>query len=396
MTFMRTPARATPSPDPGAPPRPGGERRRRRWGAQRSKPQRLAFDVAAAVILGAILSAWAVSIVAAYRERGAPAAADVPRPASVARTVGASLTDPRAASTAYLDDAAVNGVLDDLRGRSGKLKAVIRTPNADLAAEAETDLSATFEGESGEHVESATLAAPTDPGIYKLAVQLGKLSRPVEDLRIITMVPFTEKKNERIGLYYLGKWPYEGGGKPKMSTYANPSGFIEVTRENRTTPVTEHFKLGDFLTKDQFDVWPKYLLLEPKLLDKLELTIQELQRQGYKVDHVFVMSGFRTPRYNKGGGNTGGRANLSRHMYGDATDVYVDNDRNGQPDDLDGDGKVDTRDAKIFGDAAEKVEQRYPALVGGIGIYKACCGHGPFTHIDTRGYRARWNGEGAG
>jgi hypothetical protein len=35
-------------------------------------------------------------------------------------------------------------------------------------------------------------------------------------------------------------------------------------------------------------------------------------------------------------------------------------------------------------------------LVGGIGIYKACCGHGPFTHIDTRGYRARWNGEGTG
>ena len=35
-------------------------------------------------------------------------------------------------------------------------------------------------------------------------------------------------------------------------------------------------------------------------------------------------------------------------------------------------------------------------IVGGIGIYKACCGHGPFTHIDTRGYRARWFGEGAG
>ena len=59
-------------------------------------------------------------------------------------------------------------------------------------------------------------------------------------------------------------------------------------------------------------------------------------------------------------------------------------------------GRVDTKDAKVFGDAAEKVERQYPALVGGIGIYKACCGHGPFTHIDTRGYRARWYGEGAG
>jgi len=36
-------------------------------------------------------------------------------------------------------------------------------------------------------------------------------------------------------------------------------------------------RLRDFLTKDQPNVWPKYLLLNPKLLDKLELTIQELE-----------------------------------------------------------------------------------------------------------------------
>ena len=368
-------------------------------------------------MLGALVSAWAFSIVAAYRERGQPPgaaaqpkaapglAATPARPSapdppaarpSLARTLGASLTDPRASSTAYLSDAAMDALVQEMRGQSGKLKAVIRAPNADLADEADPTLAATFEGASGQEVTSPKLAAPADPGIYKLAVQLGKISRPVEDLRVITMVPFAEKKNDRIGVYYLGSWPYESGGKPRTASYSNPSGFIEVTRENRTTAVSEHFKLGDFLTKDQYDVWPKYLLLEPKLLDKLELTVAELEKQGHHVDHVFVMSGFRTPRYNKGGGNTGGRANLSRHMYGDASDVYVDNDRDGQPDDLNGDGKVDTKDAKVFADAAEKVERQYPALVGGIGIYKACCGHGPFTHIDVRGYRARWYGEGAG
>ena len=319
-----------------------------------------------------------------------------PLSSSVARTVGASLTDPRATSTAYLDDAALRGALAEMRGQSGKLKAVIRAPNADLAEEADTNVSATYEGEKGNEVTTDKLAAPADPGIYKLAVQLGKISQPIGDLRVITMVPFAEKKNERIGLYYLGSWPYESGGKPKTASYANPTGFIEVTPANRNTEVSEHFELGDFLTKDQPNVWPKYLLLEPKLVDKLELTIEELRKEGHRVDHVFVMSGFRTPRYNKSGGNTGGRASLSRHMYGDASDVYVDNDRDGQPDDLNGDGKVDLQDSKVFADAAEKVEQRYPALVGGIGIYKACCGHGPFTHIDTRGYRARWYGEGAG
>jgi uncharacterized protein YcbK (DUF882 family) len=366
--------------------------------------------VVAGLVLGALVSAWAFSIVAAYRERGQPGrpelAATPPRSvapaapsesrASVARTIGASLTDPRASSTAYLSDAAMSALLQEMRGQSGKLKAVIRAPNADLADEGDPTLSATFEGAAGQEVTSPKLAAPADPGIYKLAVQLGKISKPVEDLRVITMVPFAQKKNDRIGLYYLGSWPYESGGKPRSASYANPSGFIEVTRDNRSTAVSEHFKLGDFLTKDQYDVWPKYLLLEPKLLDKLELTVAELEKQGHRVDHVFVMSGFRTPRYNKGGGNTGGRANLSRHMYGDASDVYVDNDRDGQPDDLNGDGRVDAKDAKVFADAAERVERQYPALVGGIGIYKACCGHGPFTHIDTRGYRARWNGEGAG
>jgi hypothetical protein len=374
---------------------------------QRSGRQRLVFDVAAGLLLGAFVSAWAVSIVAAYRERPAPGAAEfaapavpaparAPAPASAVRRVEASLMDPQTKSTAYLDDAVLKGLIAGLRGESGKLKAAFRPPNADLAAEADEGLSATYEGQSGKEVAVDKLVAPADPGVYKVAVQLGKVSRPIEDLRIITMVPFTEKKNERIGLYYLGSWPYESGGKPRLPTYANPAGFVEVTQSNRATPVSEHFKLGDFLTKDQYDVWPKYVLLDPKLLDKLELTIEELQKEGHPVEHVFVMSGFRTPRYNKSGGNPGGRASLSRHMYGDASDVYVDNDRDGQPDDVNGDGRVDREDAKVFADAAEKVEQRHPALVGGIGIYKACCGHGPFTHIDTRGYRARWYGEGAG
>jgi len=111
---------------------------------------------------------------------------------------------------------------------------------------------------------------------------------------------------------------------------------------------------------------------------------------------VHVMSGFRTPRYNRSGGNTAGRANLSRHMYGDAADVYVDNNRDGQPDDITGDRRVTTADAQKFARAVERVESKYRHLVGGIGVYSACCGHGPFTHVDVRGTRARWRGSGSG
>jgi uncharacterized protein YcbK (DUF882 family) len=210
------------------------------------------------------------------------------------------------------------------------------------------------------------------------------------------LVPFSQKAGGKIGLYYLGNWPFESGGRPTTTAYANPTGFIEVTQENADTYVSEHFRLRDFLTKDQPYVWPKYLLLNPKLLDKLELTISELEAMGHPVRRIVVMSGFRTPSYNVHGGNTQGRANLSRHMYGDASDVFVDNDGNGVMDDLNGDGRVDVRDAEVIQQAAERVERKYPSLVGGVGVYSACCGHGPFAHIDVRGYRARWRGIGNG
>jgi hypothetical protein len=373
--------------------------RRRRADAPGGRRRRSSFNWLAAGVIAVIVAGWTASIVRANRVRGGPPArpasglaAAAPEPDSfgeatpeVGKTIDAALSDPRGKSTAYLEGAARGAYLGPLRGKSGKLKAVFRTPGEDLE-----DPHLEVQGGGGGD------AAPADPGIYKLAVELGKATRPVEDLKLITLVPFAEKRNERIGLYYLGSWPYERGGPPRSPSYANPQGFIEVTRDNKDTAVSEHFKLSQFLTKDQYDVWPKYLLTDPDLLDKLELTIQELKAEGVEVEHVHVMSGFRTPRYNKGGGNTAGRANLSRHMYGDAADVYVDNDRDGQPDDITGDGRVDTADAERFGRAVERVERKNPALVGGIGIYKACCGHGPFTHVDTRGYRARWRGTGTG
>jgi hypothetical protein len=131
--------------------------------------------------------------------------------------------------------------------------------------------------------------------------------------------------------------------------------------------------------------------LSPRLLDKLELTIQELEAVGVTVTNVGVVSGFRTPHYNMRGGDPRGRGALSRHMYGDAADIFIDNDRDGQMDDLNGDGRVDLSDARMIAEAAERVERRFPHLIGGIGVYRPRPGaHSGFVHIDTRGYRARW------
>jgi len=356
--------------------------------------QERTFNLLAAALVSVMVLGWAVSIGEQYLQRQ-DSEETTPTPA---RLIASSLTDPRTPETAYLDDAQLD-FLDTLRGRSGKLHAAFRAPGDTLTSPNEQrapELSARFEAASGRETVSEDFTAPKRPGIYKLAVEMNKATRPIDDLRVITLVPFAEKKNGRIGLYYLGRWPFEGKGAPPRPSYANPTGFVEVTRENQDTAVSEHFKLRDFLTKDQFDVWPKYLLIDSRLIDKLELIVQELEEEGHPVEHVQIMSGFRTPIYNHSGGNTGGRASLSRHMYGDAADIFVDNDRNGVMDDLNGDGKVDPADSEVVARAAERVEAKYPALVGGVGIYPACCGHGPFTHVDVRGYRARWRGTGNG
>ena len=360
------------------------------------------FKWIAAVVVVLFIAGWTGAILetrrrdeaedraAAAAERNSPSAVTA---ASAARQITNAISDSSAPKAAYITDAMMS-FLTPLRGQSGQVKFTTQVPNAPIVKQAPSGATAVLSQGSTEI--SSSFTAPSNPGVYDLAVKLNQATQSVKDFSVITLVPFSQKQAGKIGLYYLGSWPFERGGTPRTPAYANPSGFIQVTPQNADTYVSAHFKLRDFLTKDQPNQWPKYLLLNPKLLDKLELTIQELEASGHPVKQMKIMSGFRTPNYNYTGGNTKGRANLSRHMYGDASDVFVDNDNNGNEDDLNHDGRVDILDAQVVADAADRVERKYPSLVGGIGVYVASSGHGPFTHIDVRGYRARWRGTGNG
>jgi uncharacterized protein YcbK (DUF882 family) len=354
---------------------------------QRKKPglspraQRI-LDTSYIALLGSFAIGWVWAIVAA------PPLEEGYGMSRVTRTISAALTQPDAPSAAFLSDAALTAFFESARGVSGRLSAQMHVPgepiNVDsLPGDAHLVLAA------GTDTTTAG-TAPPQAGVWRMAVAVGQMLKPVNNMSVITMRPFSEKRAGRIGTYRIGSWPGETNARGLAPRYANPRGFIEVTRENQDTPVSKHFKLRHFLTKDQGNVWPKYLVLEMRLIDKLELVLADLESRGHDVSGVKVMSGFRTPQYNAGGGNTSGRANLSRHMYGDAADIYIDNDGNGVMDDLNGDGRIDINDARVMLEAVERVEKKYPELVGGAGVYKAAPGHGPFIHIDTRGYRARW------
>jgi uncharacterized protein YcbK (DUF882 family) len=313
------------------------------------------LNVGGIVVIALFALGWSWSI--AYANQMDTHLDDVPP--NTTRTVTAALTEASAPTAAYVTDAALEALAARARGASGKLR--VKTV---------------------------------------LPTEIDKALSAIQNFAQITLTPFTAKQRGRVGLYFIGNWPGERGArgpsKAPADRYANPRGFIQVTQENKDTYVSEHFRLRDFLTHDQPNVWPKYLVLEIRNVDKLELVLEDLAKRGVNTEGVVVMSGFRTPQYNSGGGNTGGRAGLSRHMYGDAADVYIDNDRNGTMDDLNRDGRVDVRDSRFILESVERVEREHPELIGGAGVYIACCGHGPFIHIDTRGYRARWTGSGGG
>jgi hypothetical protein len=206
---------------------------------------------------------------------------------------------------------------------------------------------------------------------------------------LITMKSFGDKIAGSVGSYRVGYWPEEKG-RLRSEAYENPEGFIEVTPQNQLMLVSSHFSLRDFLTHDQPDVWPKYLVLREPLLDKLELVIQDLEKHGVRAGAMHILSGFRTPDYNLALGDESGRARDSRHQFGDAADVIIDNDGNGRMDDLNRDGRVNFADARVILAAVERVEREYPDLVGGVGLYHSSGPAGPFAHIDVRGSRARW------
>jgi uncharacterized protein YcbK (DUF882 family) len=291
--------------------------------------------------------------------------------AALLALAGAGAAHPAVARAAGHAGGGVTPLDDSLFGRSGKLRArIVSRSRSPLAIPI---LERLF-GDSAIAV----------PGVYTI-----EDSATGNPFSFITLRPFEDKARGRVGAYRVGNWPAEKRRRIRSEAYSNPEGFIEVTPDNQDTPVSDHFRLRDFLTHDQQDVWPKFLVLRDELVDKLELVIDDLEAHGTHVARLAVMSGFRTPQYNANGVGRG-RARDSRHQFGDAADVFVDNDGDGRMDDLNHDHHINTRDAKVILAAVERVEREHPELVGGAGTYRATRAHGPFLHIDVRGDRARW------
>jgi hypothetical protein len=230
--------------------------------------------------------------------------------------------------------------------------------------------------------------APGEPGVHRIDIALDRVAPPIR-LNVFVLIPRDDiGPDGQLAGYRIGDYPAEP--LRGLAQYLPPQGFIEVTPERRDLLVSPHFTLGQFLCK-QVDGWPKFVTLREPLLGKLEVLLAHLNRQGVRADTLFVMSGFRTPFYNHAIGNV----RYSRHQWGDAGDVFVDESpRDGVMDDIDGDGRVTVADAHHLAGMVENLARTdvWEPYVGGLGIYGTTSTHGPFIHVDTRGFRARWTG----
>lgn len=229
-------------------------------------------------------------------------------------------------------------------------------------------------------------SAPDTPGLYPVKILRNSPTDSIV-LNVFVMVPSSKIKEGVLNGYRIGSYPAKLF--KNLPIYAPPVGFIELTPDNENTRVSPHFTLKQFVCK-QASGYPKYLVLREQLLLKLEIILEELNRQGYRADSFHVMSGYRTPHYAK----LLKRPEYSRHLWGGAADVFIDESpRDGHMDDLNRDGKSNWQDADIIYDIVDKLFARpvYTRFVGGLARYKKTSVHGPFVHVDVRGWRARWH-----
>ncbi|MFH1723699.1 MAG: D-Ala-D-Ala carboxypeptidase family metallohydrolase [Elusimicrobiota bacterium] len=227
--------------------------------------------------------------------------------------------------------------------------------------------------------------APSTHGSFALRVSRVKSGDDIL-LNAFVMVPYSRVSKGVLNGYRIGEYP----AKPfrGLPIYKPPAGFVEVTAENMARPVSPHFSLGQFLCK-QKSGFPKYLVLRERLLLKLELLLEALNKKGHRADTFHIMSGYRTPHHNR----AIGRVKHSRHLWGGGADIFVDQSpKDGDMDDLNGDGRSDWRDADVLHRLVDELFGKpvLSRLTGGLARYRRNPGHPPFVHIDARGWRARW------
>jgi hypothetical protein len=123
-------------------------------------------------------------------------------------------------------------------------------------------------------LDGERLIAPPDPGFYQLAVLRDGVRRIVHDLTLAVLVPFEAKEGPVLDGYTIGTFFAE---RVRGADEDRPDGFVRIDSRMADVPVSRHLRLGDFLTRDNQQVWPRYAAIDPRVLDKVELVLDAIR-----------------------------------------------------------------------------------------------------------------------
>ena len=118
-------------------------------------------------------------------------------------------------------------------------------------------------------VNGAAFIAPTKPGYYHLAVVRG--DRATDHRRADARgdgAVRAEGRRRRSNGYRIGTYLAE-----RLGRNDHPDGFLEVRPATSISRSARIFGSATSSPTIQADVWPKYMALNPRLLDKLELVL---------------------------------------------------------------------------------------------------------------------------
>lgn len=238
------------------------------------------------------------------------------------------------------------------------------------------------------HETGWTITAPQNTGIYPIDFIDARYST-FKRIQLFVMVPADQVRDGWLNGFRIGRYPAQPyRGNP---AYLPPEGFIEVTEANQHIRISPHFTLGQFASARQ-RTFPSYMVLQESLVLKLETILHLANKHGHSAPTFNIMSAFRTPWQNQSSGS--GR--FSRHIYGDAADFFIDyRPSNGRMDDLNRDGVVDIRDARLLYNLIDELQRttEFEHKRGGLGIYGNRRWRGrPYIHVDSRGENIRWEG----
>ncbi len=325
----------------------------------------------AAVLAGAFMLSWGLSV---------PATAATQR-LTVSQALSTDRVGGAADFSAQVQDRALVGDVNAVFAMPGE---TLRIAAMDRPSAADIQLATQGFGQAARRVGAGwRWRAPDQPGLYPIRL-VNHATGGEMRLNIFVKTPF-DPSHDTLNGYDIGR--YEPVARANDPHSGPPQALIEVTEATTAAHVSAHFTVGDFLCHQQPDHWPKYLLIRPALLSKLEHIRRALIDAGIDGDGLVVMSGYRTPWYNADIGNT---TVYSQHLFGSAADVFVDADGDDEMDDLNADGVISTADAEWLADLVETVTATEPALAGGLSAYPANVFHGPFVHVDVRGIAVRW------